>query len=415
MNREQYLQARKEKYDKANTLLEEGKVDEANAIMDEIKNLDETFEKTAKAVANLSALSNNRAVHPIASAVVSPSTKSNETGNTEDGEDKAIVAKEKKYTVAWAKRLQNKKLTDEELNVFNEFNPKNELNTGNTQILIPKFVANGIWEKISEMYPFYNKVSKLNIKGTFELIKEDSSSEAEWYLEEDETEDGDEKFASYQLSGCELSRAIRVSWKLREMAIEDFIPYIQRKLAKKMGKALAHGSVNGKGKPGSDETFKPEPLGVITAIQKEKDTPRIITFSKTPTYESITSLLSKVKTGYKTELYATRETIFTKIANILDKTGKPYFVTDTTQGGVGIVLGHVVQEDDSIPADCVLCGDAEEYQMNFNKNITLDQEDLKKKRKTDYIAYAIADGAPITLDAFSLLKPETAAETTPTK
>ena len=37
------------------------------------------------------------------------------------------------------------------------------------------------------------------------------------------------------LQGCELSRSITVSYKLREMAVKDFIPYIQRKIAEQMG------------------------------------------------------------------------------------------------------------------------------------------------------------------------------------
>lgn len=403
MNREQYLQARKEMYETANELIAEGKIEEANAKMAEIEDLDEQFEKAAKAAANLTALNKTNVAHPLASAIVK-GTSVNDEGTLGEDESKKMEAKEKKYVIAWAKHLQKKNLVGDEMDIFNEFNPKNELNTDSTQILIPKYVASGIWEKIAELYPFYNKTSKLNIKGNFELIKEDTSDDAEWYLEEDEIKEGEEGFVNYQLTGCELARSIRVSWKLREMAIEDFIPYIQRKLAKKMGKALAHGAMNGKGKPGSDETFKPEPLGVITALKKETNTPRIIQYTGEPTYKNITALLAKVKFGYKTELYATRTTIFNLIANILDKNGKPYFVSDTTRGGVGIILGHIVQEDDSVPEGALLCGDAEEYQMNFNKNITLDQEDLKKKRKTDYIAYAIADGAPITLDAFSLLE-----------
>lgn len=79
-------------------------------------------------------------------------------------------------------------------------------------------------------------MTKTYVNGLLTMIQEDTSSEAGWYEEGTKTEDGKETFKEYTLGGCELSRAITVSWKLREMAIEDFIPYVQRKMAKKMGR-----------------------------------------------------------------------------------------------------------------------------------------------------------------------------------
>ena len=86
----------------------------------------------------------------------------------------------------------------------------------------------------------------------------------------------------------------------------------------------------------------------------------------------------------------------------MDATGRPCFIADTTAGGVGRLFGFVVEEDDSV--DTLLFGNANKgYHLNINKQMTLDQEDHKKARTTDYIAYAIMDGDVRTEKAFAYL------------
>ena len=99
------------------------------------------------------------------------------------------------------------------------------------------------------------------------MVQEDTSSDAMWYDEGTKTDDGKETFKTYKLNGCELSRAITVSWKLREMAVEDFIPYIQRKMAKKMGAAAGYGATHGAGEKAA--SGKPEPMGTVTALSSQ--------------------------------------------------------------------------------------------------------------------------------------------------
>lgn len=61
------------------------------------------------------------------------------------------------------------------------------------------------------MYPYFDDVSKTYVTGTLSMIQEDTSSDAGWYEEADNTEDGKETFKEFQLNGCELARTITVS------------------------------------------------------------------------------------------------------------------------------------------------------------------------------------------------------------
>src|SRR5690606_6633136 len=105
-------------------------------------------------------------------------------------------------------------------------------------------------------------------------------NEAEWYVEADEVDSKELGFGSVNLTGCELARDIQVTWKLRKMAIPEFEAYIIREIGKKMGKALAHGVYAGRGKPGTGETFKPEPLGIKTALNAEEDPSQVIEYDE---------------------------------------------------------------------------------------------------------------------------------------
>lgn len=407
MTKEQYLNKRKNLYDEAQALINEGKIEEANAKMDNIKELDNKFEDEAKAAANLRALNEN----PVVTDINNKSVTVTE-GTTIDNFNIDALENEKSektYVNAWAKNMLGKNLTDDENKVFNMVNEGYTHTAENTGIVIPETVMSGVWQEVEEQYPLWNDVFKTYVKGKVTLLKSDTSSDAGWYDEETQTLDGKETFAEITLDGCELSRDITVSWKLKEMAIEEFIPFIQSQLSEKMGKALGYGVSQGKGKPGEGESFKAEPSGVITTLTKEKNTPQVVTYNdETPLdYATITKAISLIKGSYKNKtcIYANGTTIWNELANILDQNGRPYFVANPIEGGVGTILGKVVKEDDSIPESHILLGDAfRGYHANVNKQVSLDSEDHKKQRETDYIAYSIVDGGVRSTKAWALIK-----------
>lgn len=408
-NKEDYLNQRKALVDEAEALINAGKNEEAETKMNEIEACDSAWNDFAKELVNKAALENRlKGLDMGNKSVLVPGGVASKITNL--GEEATIENQESAYVNAWAKAIMGKgnTMTAEEKSAFELKNVA--LSTETHGVLIPNSVVSGIWEKIGETYPLWDDIAnKTHVKGTLEMIKEDDGDEASWYDEATPIAEGEESFSTFTLSGCELARDITVTWKLKEMAIDDFIPYIQRKLAKKIGKALAYGVAQGKGKPGTNESFKPEPRGIITALESESSKPRIVTYGEADpvTYQKLTGIMAKIKSGYAKGMiiYANNTTIWNELANVLDQTGKPYFVPDAMSGGVGRLFGKVVKEDDSIPEDSILFANVKEgYAVNFNKDIILDQEDHKKTRTTDYIAYGVVDGDVVTTDAFVYLK-----------
>ena len=401
MNKQTYLTKRTDLHNRAQTLIDKDKLDEANNVMDEIEALDNTFEKTGKAQANLNALKGGHSVNSvIINSAIDNADSVASVGNPKESDDAV-------YEKAWANLLQKKPLTNEQATAFEMVNDFVHT-TENRPILIPKTVAAKIWEEVENIHPYWNDVTKTYVKGAFTILKSTDSSDAGWYDESTGTKAGEEDFENWELSGCELSRAIPISWKLKEMATAEFIPFVVKKLAEKTGHALSYGSLHGKGKPSKTDTFKPEPLGTVTDLQRDLDKAQIVEYSESDplTYKKTTQARALILGNYSKGIavYANSTTIWTEIANIVDSTGKVIFVPDATAGGVGRMFGNPVKEESGLcDGEILFSNAAAGYHANINKNITLDFEDHKRKRYTDYIAYGIVDGAPITRKAHALL------------
>lgn len=146
----------------------------------------------------------------------------------------------------------------------------------------------------------------------------------------------------------------------------------------------------------------------MTAIEGEEKTPRIVTYeSGKLNWKNITEARKKIKSGYAAGLsvYANASTIWGEIAACVDGIGRPLFMASTESGSVGRVAGLLVKEDGSMKDGEILIGNAARgYTVNINKSVSMQTEDHVKQRTTDYAAYAILDGAPVTLNAFALLK-----------
>ena len=415
MNKKQYEAMRKGLMDEAQALIDQGEVEKAQAKMKEIEDLDNKWDAIEQEQANYDALNKEPAqANPFGSDGESANFGAYTGVGANLGTDNEIIKawESDNYKYAWAKDLMKLPMNAAEKEAFSMVNEAYTHTTGNTGVVIPKSVTAGIWEMAGEMYPYFEDISKTYVNGVLSMIQEGSSSDAGWYEEDTATDDGKETLKEYTLSGCELSRAITVSWKLREMAIDDFIPYIQRKMAKKMGAAAGYGATHGKGStavPG-----KPEPTGVVTALLAEASTPQVVEYANgtEPTWKDVTTARGKIKSGYGggLKLYANSATIWNKVANITDKNGRAIFIPDPTTGGYR-VLGMEVKEDDSMQDGEILMSNAAEgYHMNVNKEMSMTTEEHAKDRKTDYCGYAIMDGNALTTKAHALLKEAEAAK-----
>lgn len=415
MNKEKYSEMRNTLMAEIETLLAEGNTEEANAKMEEVKTLDNKWKEVKLANANLNALKDNTKVIDLENKSINPG----EVKIVENIIENRMVDEKKAYENAWAKVMQGKKIEGSDLEVFDKvnaaFSNAYTHTTVNTPTLIPETVVAGIWARAEEMYPLLADVKKYNVQGTLVINKHTAidAGDAAWYDEATATADEQNTFGQLTLTGCELSKAITVTWKMRSMAVEEFIPYIKNELGERVGVAMGTAIAVGKGKPGENDLFKAEPLGIETALLAESNTPQVVTYNpaaSTPdplSYADFTAAIGKIHSSYLggSAIYASNATIWGQLANLVDSTGRALFIPDLTSGGVGRMFGMVVKADAGVTADSVIIGNPNRgYVLNTNEPMSLATEEHVKARTVDYAAYAIVDGALLDTKAFALIK-----------
>ncbi len=414
MNKEKYLEQRKALLDEAETLINEGKVEESTAKMKEVETLDNKWEETKLANANMEALKDKTKVTDIENKSVEV-----EGGIIVDGILESKVDDKKAYEMAWAKTMQGKSLEKSEQEIFDrinaEFSNVYTHDTGNTSVLIPETVVAGIWSRATEGYPLLADAKKFNVKGTLTINKHTAIAEGDAAFYDEATATADEKntFGQLTLTGCELAKAITVTWKLRNMATEEFIPFIINELGERVGVALGTSISVGKGKPGDNDTFKPEPQGIETALLAESETPQVISYDPEASpadplaYEDFTAAFGKIHSSYLAgaAIYANSSTIWNQLASLLDGEGRPVFIPDVSAGGVGRMFGKIVKPDAGVTDGSIIIGNpAQGYVVNTSEPMSVATEEHVKARTVDYAAYTIVDGGVLDTKAFALIR-----------
>lgn len=415
MNREEYLAQRKALLDEAEGFLKEGKVDEANAKIADIETLDNKWEDTKLASANMEALKGNSKIADMTNKSVNVEGKV-----VENMGSVAVIDEKKQYENAWAKSMQGKALETEEQQIFDkvnaEFTNAYTHDTGNTSVLIPESVVSGIWKRATEGYALLADAKKFNVKGTLTFKKHTAiaAGDAAWYAEATATADEQNTFAELTLSGCELAKSITVSWKLRTMATEEFIPYIINELGERVGVTLGKAISKGEGPTATPK----QPTGIETALLAEGSTPQVVSYDPEAStadplaYVDFTNAISKVHSSYiaGAAIYANNTTIWTQLANLLDDNKRPYFIPDVTAGGVGRMFGFIVKMDAGVTDGSVIIGNPNAgYVMNTNEPMSVATEEHVKARTVDYAAYTIVDGGVLDTKAFALIRNTPAA------
>jgi len=414
MDKKQYEVKRAELLAKMKAAIEAEDVAVAQATNEEIKALDAKFQALATAQANFAALNgmNRPATVPeIPGTLNSAGMPGVDLAAAAKAEAEKKATEEKLYMNAFAHYMMGTQMSAEEQEIFNAKNEAGVTNTKNNRVVVPTTVQDGIWHEIEELHPIIADTKYTRIPGDIDiLIEETAGDDGNWYDEETAVAAEKVKTGKVTLKGYELAKAVSVSWKLKKMAVDEFLAYIQTRIAEKMSNAIANALVNGKGETGTAESPAPgEPTGVITKLEAESGTPQVLTYTAADgiTYEKMTGFMAVVKSGYKTgaKIYAKSTTIWNQLANIVDKMGRPIFVADATAGGVGRIFGVPVAEEDAVPEDGVMMGNmARGYAMNVNEDVTMYFEDHMKERTTDYMGYCLADGTVKTTKAFAYLK-----------
>ena len=305
MNREKYLADRKALMDEAQTLINEGKLEEAKAKMREVEKLDSDYENAAREQANLNALADRASTAGIQNAAV---VGVNGTVVASMG---AEVQEDDMYDSAEYKRafqahvLRGAAIPDKFLNV--------DANTKTTDVgtVIPTTTLQKIYEKMDKIGMVLPLVTNTGYKGGLSVPTSTVKPTASWVAEGAGSEKQKYTTGSITFAYHKLRCAVSMSYEVDNMAYPMFETMFVNGVANAMGKAKETAIINGNG------------VGQPKGILKEAAAGNIdVAKGKSLTYAQICE--AEGMQDDESAVWAmTKKTYMSQIQGMVDQNGQP--------------------------------------------------------------------------------------------
>lgn len=310
------------------------------------------------------------------------------------------------YRSAFYKTMLGQKLTDVENKTFiramevadAEKRTDAFSTTTNSAAILPTTTLNEIISKARKMGGLISNCRNFNIPTNISVPIGTPSSKAQWHTEGNtvETENPSKNIANVSFGAYEIIKIFSISATAKKMTISAFESYIIDELTNCVMECIADALVNGTGKE--------QGTGILTGITW--DTSNSFTFTKagTPGYKDFVKMMGMLKRGYAAgaKWAMSNATLYNIVYGLVDGQGRPIFITDPKNEGIGYILGKPVIIDDNIADDVILLGNFNYMGYNMPQGIIIEtsRESSFKSGLIDYRAMAIADTKPLITEAF---------------
>ncbi len=304
------------------------------------------------------------------------------------------VLKSEEYRSAWAKSLMCRNdFTEDEKRALGvaltttattytaPASGSDGVNNGG--LFIPETVSMEILKEIELESPFLRDVAKTYIKGLITFPYKKQSSGAEWAEEGKDNNLESDEWAELTFAQMELSKTIRITWKLESMAVEEFVNYITSEVAREMREELA------------DKPFYGTGVKEIAGISLEGN-------NIDAEYEASTTSLEAIKAGLAllpkrkkagAKIYIA-EDLALDIAFLKDDNGM--YINNPVNGvGLESIAKYRVEVDPFLKDGDYVIGNPIWYKLNFNEGISITKDIIGRSRVNDYTGYCVVGGAPV--------------------
>lgn len=379
MEKEKYLEIRNGLYSEAEKLINEGKIEDGNAKMQEIKDLDTKFENEATAMANLNALNKVPTVTNIQNMSIQAqeSTVIDSTNNEEENFTNSLD---------YRKAFMNYVITGEKGRALKNSNSNTK--TTDVGVAIPETVLSKIVEKMEATGMILPLVTRTAYKGGIKVPTSTAKPVASW-VNEGSGSDKQKKSLSYiSFTYNKLRCAISVSLEVDTMALPFFETTFINNVTEAMIKAIEQSIITGTG------TGQPKGILAETVVTGQN-----VDIAKTglPAYKNLTDAEAALPLAYENGAvwFMTKKT-FMEYASLVDSTGQPIGRVNYGIGGKieRMLLGRTVICNDymtsyasTVESDTIVAFlfNPQDYILNTNLNMTVkkyednDTDDLVTK------------------------------------
>lgn len=306
------------------------------------------------------------------------------------------VLKSEEYRSAWAKRLMCKdesEFTEDEKRALGVALTTTATTytapsagadgVNNGGLFIPETVSMEILKDVELESPFLRDIAKTYVRGLITFPYKKQGSGSEWVAEGTDNNLESDEWATLTFTQMELSKTIRITWKLEAMAVEDFINYIVEEVAREMRESLAAKPFYGNG---TNE------IAGITLTGNNIDAEYESTVNPLDAIKAaIEKLPIRRKAGAKIYL---SESMATEIAFMKDTNGT-YLNNPVNGVALNSIARYPVEVDPYLKDGDFIIGNARWYKMNFNENLSVSKDVIGRSRVNDYTGYCVVGGAPV--------------------
>lgn len=401
MTKSEYETKRQNLIDDAQKLIDEGKVDEANKIMDKVESLKAEYEAAAKAQANLNALNKP--------------PKSNFMENAMEGANNAMSTTTKTIenvygSVEYRNAFMRHVLTGEAMPA--EFRNANaNTKTGDVAVVIPTTTMQRIVEKLEEHGQIYALVTKTNYKGGLSIPTSSAKPTASWVAEGAGSDKQKKSTGSITFSYYKLRCAISMSLEVETVSLDFFETVFVNQVTEAMIAAIDQAIIKGTGSG--------QPKGILKETVADGQN---VDVAKTGsiTYKTLWDMKKKVPSGYRNAVkWFMNYSTFCDIMALTDTAGQPIArINYGLEGGAqASILGTPVVFSDDIDAytDTVTNNtvvaflfNPADYILNTNLSMTIKQYEDNDTEDKITKAVMLVDGKVVDKNSLVTLTKKSA-------
>ena len=307
-------------------------------------------------------------------------------------EKKMFEIDSKEYRDLWLRKLQGN-LTPEER--------ANETYTSANSNAVPTLVADKFFEKMKKLAPMLSEITLLRVAGNIKFVAEGTRNDATAkHTENSAVSAAADTTVAVTLGGYEFIKVIQISRTAKLMSIDAFEGWIVEMTAGDIARAI-------------DKYIITDSSNGITAITFSTTSNQIVN-TQGYTYKNICDLIALLPAAYDAEakFLVNKATLYKKIAQIEDSTGRPIFVPDTVGGLSGRLMGYPVVVDDYVTTanNALYLGKWTDVVGNLSEDIHVDADESAgfTSNAIVYRGVAVFDSKPAKADAIVRLVSTTA-------
>lgn len=400
MTRTEYEAKRKTLINEAETLINEGKVDDANEKMNDVTKLDQDFEAAAKASANLKAMS--QAPLPLAGMVDGTSFTPTNQVEPEDVYDSI------EYRKAFMNYVLNGTAIPEKFK-----NTSAVTKTTDVGSVISPTVVNRIVEKMESMGMLLPLVTRTSFSAGATIPTSSVKPEATWVAEGGTSDKQKKTTGHIDIKGYKLRCAIAMTLEASVMSLQVFETVFVKSVSEAMVKAQETAFINGTGVG--------QPKGVLKETVEPEHNIDIAAKAE-PTYQTLVEAEAALDLAYENgAVWNMTKKTFMKFIGMVDTNKQPiarinYGIEgkpERTLLGRRVVLNdYMTSLGAAIEADTVVAFlfDWSDYMFNTNYNMVVKSYEDNDTEDQVTKAVMICDGKVIDKNSLvTITKKKTSA------